>query len=94
MWQSIGFEIIMFNYPLDFKIKVDGLDPSIWLNGWIQSNPLTNFFTNGWIGWINFSMDWMDNGQTDNIDTPNSNKLIFFCNTCILNTQCWEIAGL
>jgi hypothetical protein len=47
----------MINYPLDFKIKVDGLDPSIQLNGLIKSNPLTNFFINGWIEWINFSVD-------------------------------------
>jgi hypothetical protein len=37
---------------LDFKIKVDGLDPSIKLNGCIQSNLLTNFFTYKWIEWI------------------------------------------
>jgi hypothetical protein len=45
--------LIIVNDPLDLKIIADGLNPSIYLNGRIQSNPLTNYFSYGWIGWIN-----------------------------------------
>jgi hypothetical protein len=48
----LHLKLTIINDSLDFKIKVDGLDPSIKLNGCIQSNLLTNFFTYKWIEWI------------------------------------------
>ena len=39
-----------------------GLNPSIWFDGWIGSNPLIIFLFDGWIGWINY---WMDMSLMD-----------------------------
>jgi hypothetical protein len=48
----LDLKLIIVNDPLDFKIIVDGSDSSIYLNGRIQFNPLTNYFSSEWIGWI------------------------------------------